>query len=110
MRVVVFSHSLVSDWNHGNAHFLRGVATELQERGHEVGVFEPADGSRTTVRIPCEDGTAPVEITVVREGSTLRAETSDASLPWGIEVAGGPSARAAAGTAVLALTLSDARG
>ncbi|HXR61362.1 MAG TPA: glycosyltransferase [Solirubrobacterales bacterium] len=44
MKVVVFSHSLVSDWNHGNAHFLRGVATELQERGHEVTVLEPADG------------------------------------------------------------------
>lgn len=44
MKVVVFSHSLVSDWNHGNAHFLRGVVAELQERGHEVVVFEPADG------------------------------------------------------------------
>ena len=44
MKVVYFSHSLVSDWNHGNAHFLRGVATELQERGHEVAVLEPAAG------------------------------------------------------------------
>jgi spore maturation protein CgeB len=44
MKIVVFSHSLVSDWNHGNAHFLRGVVTELQERGHEVTVYEPADG------------------------------------------------------------------
>jgi spore maturation protein CgeB len=44
MRIVVFSHSLVSDWNHGNAHFLRGVVTELQEREHEVTVYEPADG------------------------------------------------------------------
>ena len=44
MKVVVFSHSLVSDWNHGNAHFLRGVVSELQERGHEVAVYEPADG------------------------------------------------------------------
>ena len=25
MQVVMFYHSLVSDWNHGNAHFLRGV-------------------------------------------------------------------------------------
>ena len=44
MKVVVFSHSLVSDWNHGNAHFLRGIVAELQERGHEVAVLEPADG------------------------------------------------------------------
>src|SRR4051812_28384513 len=43
MRVVMFYHSLRSDWNHGNAHFLRGVATELQARGHEVVVCEPRD-------------------------------------------------------------------
>ena len=44
MKVAIFCHSLVSDWNHGNAHFLRGVAAELVRRGHEVDVHEPADG------------------------------------------------------------------
>jgi len=44
MRVLMFYHSLVSDWNHGNAHFLRGIVTELLSRGHEVAVFEPRDG------------------------------------------------------------------
>jgi spore maturation protein CgeB len=44
VRVVMFCHSLRSDWNHGNAHFLRGVVTELQERGHDVTVYEPRDG------------------------------------------------------------------
>lgn len=44
MKIVLFCHSLVSCWNHGNAHFLRGIARELQRRGHEVAVFEPADG------------------------------------------------------------------
>ena len=44
MRIVIFTHSLISDWNHGNAHFLRGVAAELMNRGHEVRVFEPANG------------------------------------------------------------------
>jgi spore maturation protein CgeB len=43
MRVVLFCHSLISDWNHGNAHFLRGVAGELVLRGHEVRVYEPHD-------------------------------------------------------------------
>jgi spore maturation protein CgeB len=43
MRIVVFCHSLVSDWNHGNAHFLRGIAAELLDRGHEVAVYEPCD-------------------------------------------------------------------
>jgi spore maturation protein CgeB len=44
VRFVIFTHSLISDWNHGNAHFLRGVATELWERGHDVRIFEPRDG------------------------------------------------------------------
>ncbi|HEY0779003.1 MAG TPA: glycosyltransferase [Gemmatirosa sp.] len=41
MRIVIFCHSLASDWNHGNAHFLRGVARELGTRGHDVRVWEP---------------------------------------------------------------------
>jgi spore maturation protein CgeB len=44
VRVALFYHSLVSDWNHGNAHFLRGVATELLARGHDLRIFEPRDG------------------------------------------------------------------
>lgn len=43
MRFSFFYHSLVSDWNHGNAHFLRGVVSELLRRGHQVKVYEPAD-------------------------------------------------------------------
>src|SRR5947208_1540570 len=43
MKIVLFYHSLVSDWNHGNAHFLRGLATELIERGHDVRILEPAN-------------------------------------------------------------------
>ncbi len=44
MDFAFFYHSLVSDWNHGNAHFLRGVVSELLARGHRVRVFEPVDG------------------------------------------------------------------
>lgn len=44
MRFVLFYHSLVSDWNHGNAHFLRGVVAELVRCGHDVRVLEPAGG------------------------------------------------------------------
>src|SRR4029079_2035519 len=42
VRFTIFCHSLVSDWNHGNAHFLRGVTAELIDRGHDVRVFDPA--------------------------------------------------------------------
>jgi len=43
MKVVYFTHSLASCWNHGNAHFLRGVLRELIARGHEVAAYEPED-------------------------------------------------------------------
>ena len=41
MRVVYFSHALTSCWNHGNAHFLRGVLRELLASGHDVVSLEP---------------------------------------------------------------------
>ncbi len=44
MKVVYFTHSLQSCWNHGNAHFLRGVLRDLVSRGHDVVALEPADG------------------------------------------------------------------
>ena len=44
MRIVMFYHSIISDWNHGNAHFLRGVVGELLARGHVVDVYEPEGG------------------------------------------------------------------
>ena len=42
MRFVYFTHSLASCWNHGNAHFLRGVLRELSHAGHGVEAFEPS--------------------------------------------------------------------
>jgi spore maturation protein CgeB len=60
MKFVLFYHSLVSDWNHGNAHFLRGIVTELLARGHAVEVHEPANGwSRT--QLVAEYGAGAVE-------------------------------------------------
>jgi spore maturation protein CgeB len=43
MKIIMFYHSLISDWNHGNAHFLRGTATELVKRGNNVEVWEAGD-------------------------------------------------------------------
>lgn len=44
MRFVYFTHSLNSCWNHGNAHFVRGVLRELYYAGHDVRAYEPAGG------------------------------------------------------------------
>ncbi|MFT3772776.1 MAG: glycosyltransferase [Minicystis sp.] len=60
MRVVIFCHSLISDWNHGNAHFLRGVVSELDSRGHEVRVYEPED-AWSVQNLVADHGTALIE-------------------------------------------------
>lgn len=43
MRFLFYTHSLVSDWNHGNAHFLRGVMRALNAKGFETLALEPED-------------------------------------------------------------------
>ncbi len=43
MRFVYFTHSLESCWNHGNAHFLRGVLRALVAAGHDVAAIEPEE-------------------------------------------------------------------
>src|ERR1700753_852123 len=53
-RIALFYHSLVSDWNHGNAHFLRGVCSQLIARGHELRMFEPENGGSRTKLIEQE--------------------------------------------------------
>jgi len=59
VRFVIFTHSLVSDWNHGNAHFLRGVASDLVHRGNEVRIFEPRNGWSLR-NLVAEHGTEPI--------------------------------------------------
>src|SRR5437868_14600632 len=41
LKLRLFAHSWRSDWNHGNAHFLRGLASELVTLGHDVRCYEP---------------------------------------------------------------------
>lgn len=65
MRFALFCHSFVSCWNHGNAHFLRGVARELVALGHEIVAYEAQDGWSLTNAI--EDGGAAA----LREAAAL---------------------------------------
>ncbi len=59
MKIACFLHSAVSDWNHGNAHFLRGLLSALAARGHTVTAWEPRLpwSARNLVK---EHGFAPV--------------------------------------------------
>jgi spore maturation protein CgeB len=43
LKLRLFAHSWRSDWNHGNAHFLRGLAHALVHAGHDVLCYEPED-------------------------------------------------------------------
>ncbi len=60
MRLALFCHTLRSDWNHGNAHFLRGLVTELDARGHQVDVWEPRD-AWSAVSLAAECGPEALE-------------------------------------------------
>ena len=60
MRIVYFTHSLSSCWNHGNAHFLRGVLDELAGRGHEVRALEP-DGAWSLANLLADHGPEGLE-------------------------------------------------
>lgn len=81
----MFYHSLLSDWNHGNAHFLRGVVTELQEQGHEVTVYEPRLGW-SLQNLFAERGAQPL-IDFQKAYPTLKSELYDPdhlNLDWAL--------------------------
>jgi spore maturation protein CgeB len=59
VRIVLFCHSLLSDWNHGNAHFLRGLVSEFGARGHSVTGFESVD-AWSAVNLIADRGRLPV--------------------------------------------------
>jgi spore maturation protein CgeB len=76
MKIVLFYHSLVSDWNHGNAHFLRGIARELMARGHDVRIYEPRN-AWSRQNLDAEQGTGPVE--EFTSGTTRRSSGGSGS-------------------------------
>jgi spore maturation protein CgeB len=53
-----FAHSWISDWNHGNAHFLRGLVREMGRLGHEVRCYEQLGSWSLTNLIRNEGETA----------------------------------------------------
>lgn len=56
----LFAHSWVSDWNHGNAHFLRGLARELLRQGHDVRCYEQL-GSWSLNNLVKQEGERAIE-------------------------------------------------
>jgi spore maturation protein CgeB len=59
MKFVFFVHSAVSDWNHGNAHFVRGLMSALTRLGHPVVSYEPR-GAWSLENLLRDHGVGPV--------------------------------------------------
>jgi spore maturation protein CgeB len=76
MKFIFHTHSLISDWNHGNAHFLRGVMRDLVARGHEALALEPAD-SWSRGNLVREQGPVAIE-TFMETFPDLRSQIYDA--------------------------------
>jgi spore maturation protein CgeB len=78
MKVALFCHSVVSCWNHGNVHFLRGVARELIRLGHTVTAFEPDDGWSRTNALADGGADALAEAARLVPGLAIETYRSDA--------------------------------
>ncbi len=76
MRFLFYTHSLVSDWNHGNAHFLRGVMRDLLRRGHDALALEP-EGAWSRQNLVADQGEAAVRA-FRRNFPMLRSQSYDA--------------------------------
>lgn len=57
MKFAYFAHSFTACWNHGNAHFVRGVIDELVARGHSVRAYEP-EGAWSRANLIADHGPA----------------------------------------------------
>jgi spore maturation protein CgeB len=58
LKIRLFAHSLISDWNHGNAHFLRGLMRALGQMGHEVRSYEELGSWSLSNLVKSEDDRA----------------------------------------------------
>lgn len=77
MRFILYSQSLLSDWNHGNAHFLRGILRELAARGHDVVALEPQE-SWSRQNLVADQGSAALE-RFQRDFPEIRTQIYDAA-------------------------------
>jgi spore maturation protein CgeB len=59
VRFALFYHSVRSDWNHGKAHFLRGLMRSLIELGHDPVCYEE-EGNWSTSNLVAEHGLRPL--------------------------------------------------
>ena len=84
LNIHYFAHSWVSDWNHGNAHFLRGLARALQTMGHHVRCYEQLGSWSLSNLVKNEGERAIVAIDEFRRvypGLNIHFYNNDATFP-----------------------------
>ena len=62
LRIAYLTHSLRSDWNNGNAHFLRGLLRAMVALDHTVRIFEPASSWSIQNLLEEDNGRRSVEL------------------------------------------------
>jgi len=80
LRIAMFLHSLTSDWNNGNAHFLRGLARALVAMGHTVVCWQEHDGwsQRNLIESESERGRASLaQFSAAYPELTIREHAGD---------------------------------
>jgi spore maturation protein CgeB len=80
LRIAMFLHSLTSDWNNGNAHFLRGLARALVAMGHTVVCWQEHDGwsQQNLIQSECERGRASLaQFSATYPELTIREHSGD---------------------------------
>lgn len=83
LRLAYFAHSFRSDWNNGNAHFLRGLMRAMVAMGHTVKLLEPAsDWSIENLRAEAEGEKALTQF--ARIYPDLNVETYASQEPDGL--------------------------
>ncbi len=88
-RIAYFAHSVRSDWNNGNAHFLRGLLNNLGQLGHDVTVFEP-DRGWSVSNLEIELGGASSLLHFARTYPDLRIRTYNLGSDIGAELSPEP--------------------
>jgi spore maturation protein CgeB len=83
MKVVLFCQSIVSCWNNGHAHFLRGITRELLRLGVEIVVYEPKDGWSRMNAVKDGGRAALAEAARLVSGATVHTYDADQiDLDW----------------------------
>ncbi|MFB3814651.1 MAG: glycosyltransferase [Terriglobales bacterium] len=60
LNIRYFAHSWLSDWNHGNAHFLRGLGRSLVQMGHNFRGYEQL-GAWSLTNLVHEEGETAID-------------------------------------------------